>query len=124
MHPLAHRLQRLEAIGRARGMNADDFRIGVFNGDEDIGPAFLDRPSVKALRRSEEEAFKRAAAIINRAIGDGLTEVEVLRFPNALCTDHGRAFNNREPGWRRRSPAYPRRCTTSGTSTCGREATK
>ena len=30
MHPLAHRLQRLEAIGRTRGMNADDFRIGVF----------------------------------------------------------------------------------------------
>jgi len=48
---------------------------------------------------SEEEAFKRAAAIINRAIGDGLTEVEVLRFPNSLCTDHGRAINNREPGW-------------------------
>ena len=23
-------------------MNADDFRIGVFHGDEDIGPAFLD----------------------------------------------------------------------------------
>ena len=42
MHPLAHRLQRLEAIGRTRGMNADDFRIGVFHGDEDIGPAFLD----------------------------------------------------------------------------------
>ena len=34
---------------------------------------------------SEEEAFKRAAAIINRAIGEGLTEVEVLRFPNGLC---------------------------------------
>jgi hypothetical protein len=48
---------------------------------------------------SEEEAFKRAAAIINRAIGEGLTEVEVLRFPNGLCTDHGRAINNREPGW-------------------------
>ena len=42
MHPLAHRLQRLEAIGRTRGMNADDFRIGVFHGDEDIGPAFRD----------------------------------------------------------------------------------
>jgi hypothetical protein len=48
---------------------------------------------------SEEEAFKRAAAFINRAIGNGLTEVEVLRFPGALCTDGGRAINNREPGW-------------------------
>ncbi|MGA8158388.1 MAG: hypothetical protein WB822_19740 [Rhodoplanes sp.] len=42
MHPLAHRLQRLEAIGRMRGMNADDFRIGVFHGEEDIGSALLD----------------------------------------------------------------------------------
>jgi hypothetical protein len=48
---------------------------------------------------SEEEAFKRAAAFINRAIDNGLTEVEVLRFPCALCTDDGRAINNREPGW-------------------------
>ena len=39
MHPLAHRLQRL--VGRTRGMNADDFRIGVFHGDEDIGPAVV-----------------------------------------------------------------------------------
>ena len=48
---------------------------------------------------SEEEAFKRAAAFISRAIGDGLTEVEVLRFPCALCSDDGRAINNQEPGW-------------------------
>jgi len=49
---------------------------------------------------SEQEALERAAAIINRAVRNGLTEVEVLRFPNALCTDHGRAINNNlEPGW-------------------------
>jgi hypothetical protein len=49
---------------------------------------------------SEEEALKRAAAIIERAVNNGLQEVEVLRFPNALCTDHGRAINNNlEPGW-------------------------
>jgi hypothetical protein len=49
---------------------------------------------------SDEEALKRAAAIIDRAVRNGLTEVEVLRFPNALCTDHGRAINNNlEPGW-------------------------
>ena len=34
MHALAHRLQRLETIGRTRGVNADDFRIGVFHGDK------------------------------------------------------------------------------------------
>ena len=27
------------------------------------------------------------------------TEVQVYRFPNALCTDHGRAINQQEQGW-------------------------
>jgi len=48
---------------------------------------------------SEEERTKRAAAIIERAAANGLTEVQVYRFPNALCTDHGRAINQQEPGW-------------------------
>jgi hypothetical protein len=29
----------------------------------------------------------------------GQTEVMVMRFPNALCTDHGRAINNSDPAW-------------------------
>jgi hypothetical protein len=28
-----------------------------------------------------------------------LTEVQVYRFPNSLCTDKGRAINQQEPGW-------------------------
>jgi hypothetical protein len=61
--------------------------------------ALLDRLS-KPSGIADEEAFARAAAIIERATNNGLTEVEVLRFPNALCTDHGRAINNAlEPGW-------------------------
>jgi len=48
---------------------------------------------------SDEERMKRAAAIIKRAVGNGLTEVEVGRFSNKLCTDGGRAINQQEPGW-------------------------
>jgi hypothetical protein len=48
---------------------------------------------------SDEERMKRAAAIIKRAVSNGLTEVEVGRFPNFLCTDKGRALNQQEPGW-------------------------
>jgi len=48
---------------------------------------------------SDEEALRRVAAIIERAVSNGLTEVQVYRFPNALCTDHGRAINQQEPGW-------------------------
>ena len=40
-------------------MNADDFRIGVFHGDEDIGPAFLDGNLwiPPACERSAERGF-------------------------------------------------------------------
>jgi hypothetical protein len=48
---------------------------------------------------AEEERMKRAAAIIERAVSNGLTEVLVMRFPNSLCTDRGRAINQQEPGW-------------------------
>jgi hypothetical protein len=48
---------------------------------------------------ADEERLKRAAAIVNRAVNNGLTEVLVGRFPNALFTDHGRAINQQEPGW-------------------------
>lgn len=48
---------------------------------------------------SEEERMKRATAIIERAVANGLTEIQVYRFPNSLCTDHGRAINQQEPGW-------------------------
>jgi len=48
---------------------------------------------------SEQEALKRAAVIVQRAVKNGLTEAEVFRFPNALCTDNGRAINMMEPGW-------------------------
>jgi hypothetical protein len=58
----------------------------------------LDRLS-KPSGVSDEERMKRAAAIIRRAVSNGLTEVEVGRFPNNLCTDKGRALNQQEPGW-------------------------
>ena len=48
---------------------------------------------------SEEEKLKRASSIIQRAVRNGLHEVQVYRFPNAVCTDHGRAINQMEPGW-------------------------
>jgi len=48
---------------------------------------------------SDEERMRRAAAIINRAVNNGLTEVRVGQFPNNLTTDGGRAINQREPGW-------------------------
>lgn len=47
---------------------------------------------------SDEEALRRVAVIVERAVSNGLTEVQVYRFPNQLCTDRGRAINQQEPG--------------------------
>jgi hypothetical protein len=57
---------------------------------------------------SEEERMKRAAAIIERAVANGLTEVLVMRFPNSLCTDKGRAINQQEPGWEQTLTGLPK----------------
>ena len=48
---------------------------------------------------SEEEAIRRAKTIIERAMKNRQTEVEVIRFSHELCTDRGRAINQQEPGW-------------------------
>ena len=48
---------------------------------------------------SEEEKVQLASTVIQRAVRNGLTEVQVYRFPNTLCTDHGRAINQMEKGW-------------------------
>lgn len=60
--------------------------------------ALIERLS-KPSGLSDEEVMKKAAAIIERASKNGLTEVQVYRFPNSLCTDRGRAINQQEPGW-------------------------
>jgi len=48
---------------------------------------------------TEDEKVKLASSVIQRAVRNGLTEVQVYRFPNTLCTDKGRAINQQEPGW-------------------------
>jgi hypothetical protein len=48
---------------------------------------------------SDEEGIRRGIAIIERAVSNGKTEIQVIRFPNQLCTDRGRAINQQEPGW-------------------------
>ena len=57
---------------------------------------------------ADDERLKRAAAIINRAVNNGLTEIEVGRFPNSLFTDRGRAINQQEAGWEETLTGLPK----------------
>jgi hypothetical protein len=69
--------------------------------------ALIDRLS-KPSGVSDEEAIRRVTIVIQRAASNGLTEVQVFRFPNNLTTDGGRAINNQEPGWESTLTGVPR----------------
>lgn len=60
--------------------------------------ALIDQLS-KRLDISDDEAIKRAVIIIERAVSNGQTAVQVYRFPCKICTDHGRAINQQESEW-------------------------
>jgi hypothetical protein len=77
------------------------------NAAENEKKELIDRLS-KPSGVSDEERMRRAAAIINRAVSNGLVEVEVVRFPNKMCTDSGRAINQQEPGWEETLTGLPR----------------
>jgi hypothetical protein len=57
---------------------------------------------------SDEERMKRAAAIIKRAVENGLSETEIGRFPLELFTDRGRAINQQEKGWEQTLTGLPK----------------
>jgi hypothetical protein len=57
---------------------------------------------------SEEEKVKLASTVIQRAVRDGLTEVQVYRFLNSVCTDCGRAINQLEKGWENKLTGIPK----------------
>jgi hypothetical protein len=57
---------------------------------------------------SDEEAVRRAITMVERAVSNGLSEIQVYRFPNQLCTDRGRAINQQEPGWEKTLTGVPK----------------
>jgi hypothetical protein len=75
--------------------------------EEEEKKALIDRLT-KPSGLSDEEVMKKAAVIIERAAKNGLTEVQVYRFPNTMCTDRGRAINQQEPGWEKTLTGIPK----------------
>jgi len=86
-----------KASAAAREMNAADAEK----------KALMEKFS-KASGVSDEDRLARAAAIVKRAANNGLTEVQIVRFPNELCTDRGRAINQQEPGWENTLTGLPK----------------
>ncbi len=57
---------------------------------------------------TDEQASEKASLIISRAMENGLSAVQVLRFPNHICTDNGRAINQVEEGWEETLTGLPK----------------
>ena len=98
--------QMMEKLALAEAQKAAEAERGRAAAEAEK-KALIDKLS-KPPDITEEERIKRAAAIIERAVANGMTEVQVMRFPNSLCTDHGRAINQAEPGWERTLTGLPK----------------
>lgn len=64
-------------------------------------PIDLTPERVKEIMQPLKDRMRQAAQ-------RGETELMVMRFPNALCSDHGRAINNAEPSWPETLTGRPR----------------
>ncbi len=69
--------------------------------------AFLERLS-KPSGLTDDQIIEKASHIVNRAVENGLTSVQVFRFPNHLCTDNGRAIDQTEAGWEKTLTGLPK----------------
>jgi hypothetical protein len=102
--PSAKEIQKQAAIKEAEKADKEARAAAAAEAEK---KALIDRLS-KPSGLSEDEKVKLASNVIQRAVRSGLTEVQVYRFPNALCTDKGRAINQMEPGWEKTLTGIPK----------------
>ena len=74
--------------------------------EEAENQAFIDQLT-KPSGVSDEEGIRRGMTMVKRAMRAGLSEVQVHRFPNTLCTDRGRAINQQEAGFEKTLTGIP-----------------
>jgi hypothetical protein len=102
--PSAKDLQKKLALAEAEKAAESARRFAAEDAEKKALLEQLSKPSGV----SDETRMQRVAAIIQRAVGNGQTEVFVGKFPNSLCTDHGRAINQAEPGWENTLTGLPK----------------
>ena len=102
--PTAKDIQKQAALKEAEKAGQHAERLAAAEAEKQ---ALIDRLG-KPSGLSEEEKVKLASTVIQRAVRNGLTEVQVYRFPNTLCTDKGRAINQQEAGWERTLTGIPK----------------
>jgi hypothetical protein len=101
--PTAKEIQRLAALADAEKAEQYAQKLAAAEAEKRALIERLGKPS----GLSEVEKIRLAANVIQRAVRNGLSEVQIYRFPNSLCTDRGRAINQREPGWEKTLTGIP-----------------
>lgn len=101
--PTAKEIQKQAALKEAEKAGQHARQLAAAEAEKQ---ALIDKLS-KPSGLSEEEKVKLASTVIQRAVRNGLSEVQVYRFPNSLCTDRGRAINQQEPGWEKTLTGIP-----------------
>ena len=101
--PTAKEIQKQAAIKEAEKADEHLRRTAAAEAEKRALIEKLSKPS----GLSEDEKVKLASTVILRAVRNGLTEVQVYRFPNSLCTDRGRAINQQERGWEKTLTGIP-----------------
>jgi hypothetical protein len=104
-----------QELGDETFMSADDLR--TYMTEMQMAQAMKSVDGMDRAGKAREELIKRMAepidltperlkeilqplrAKLRAAAARGQTELMVMRFPNALCTDKGRAINNADSSW-------------------------
>jgi hypothetical protein len=102
--PTAKEIQKQAALKEAEMADAHQKLLAAAEAEKRALIDELGKPS----GLSEEEKIKKASTVIQRAVKNGLSEVQVYRFPNILCTDRGRAINQMEAGWEKTLTGIPK----------------
>jgi hypothetical protein len=102
--PTAKEIQKQAALKEAEMADAHQKLLAAAEAEKRALIEELTKPS----GLSEEEKIKKASTVIQRAVKNGLSEVQVYRFPNILCTDRGRAINQMEAGWEKTLTGIPK----------------
>jgi hypothetical protein len=102
--PSAKEIQKQAALKEAQRADEHAKRLAAAEAEKH---ALIDRLS-KPSGLTEDEKVELASNVIQRAVRSGLSEVQVYRFPNSLCTDHGHAINQMEKGWEKTLTGIPK----------------
>jgi len=101
--PTAKEIQKQAAIKEAAKADEHLRRAAAAEAEKRALIEKLGQPS----GLSEDQKIELASTVIQRAVRNGLSEVQVYRFPNTLCTDRGRAINQQEAGWEKTLTGIP-----------------